>query len=851
MIEFTRVAEWRRQHGEVRARLIADYLARRRVAPLLRGLSRTADRLLQTVWQAHDLPAGSVLVAVGGYGRDELYPHSDVDLLILLDDTLPAAEEARFEPLIGLLWDLGLHVGHSVRRLSECLTEAAADITIQTNLLESRRLAGDAGLYTRFREAFAGHLDPLAFFEAKQLEQRNRHGRFADRALLLEPNLKESPGGLRDVQTASWVCKGAGLPGDFTGLAGIGMMTATEARLLNTRLNFLGHLRIRLHLAANRREDRLVFEFQERLASEMGFRAHGARRASELLMQRYFQCARELSLANEFILGCVRERLTPRSEALPIADAPEFAVRDGRLDIIDPEVFSRRPGALLDAFLTLQRDPDLAGFTPATLRALWRARTRVDAGFRRDPDHRARFIALFQETRRLTTVIRLMHRLGLLGRYLPAFGRITGQMQHDLYHIHPVDEHTLMVLRNLRRLAMPEYGHELPFAHRIMVEYPRPDLLYLAALFHDIAKGRGGDHSQLGRIDARRFCHAHGLAKADTDLVVWLVQEHLSLSGTAQKQDLSDPAVIDAFAERCGRLDRLTALYLLTVADVRGTNPAIWNSWKDKLSRELYLATRRRLEGQAPQPDQVETRKEAARANLRLYGWADGAESRLWQQLDDIYFLRHEAQEIAWHTRRLLPLLGRQAVIVKARLAPIGEGAEVLVYAPDEASLFARICGFFAGMRYSVLQARLHATRDGHVLDSFLVMDEQNRVAYRDILSYIEFELGQHLKTRTPLADMPAGRLPRQLRAFPLRPEAMLSAGVSEDSWLLSITAGDRPGLLYDIARLLGRHRVSVKSARITTLGQRAEDVFVVAGDRLPQPETRLAIERELIDTLG
>jgi [protein-PII] uridylyltransferase len=408
-----------------------------------------------------------------------------------------------------------------------------------------------------------------------------------------------------------------------------------------------------------------------------------------------------------------------------------------------------------------------------------------------------------------------------------------------------------MVLRNLRRMAMPEYAHELPFAHRVMREFGRPDLLYLAALFHDIAKGRGGDHSTLGMADARRFCRSHGLSKADTGEVVWLVGEHLGLSSTAQKQDLADPDVIDAFARRCGRVNRLTALYLLTVADIRGTNPAIWNSWKDKLTRELYLASRRLLEGHEPQADQLEQRKEDARATLRLYGFPPGAEMKLWKQLDDVYFLRHEAQEIAWHTRRLLPLLGREEIIVRARLSTIGEGVEVLVHMPDEPDLFARICGFFAGMRYSVLQARIHTTRDGRALDTFLVMDEQSRTAYRDILNYIEFELRTRLQSRTPLADIAPGRLPRRLKAFPVLPEAILTAGVDAEHWLLSVSAGDRPGLLYDIARLLGRHGATVQNARINTMGQRVEDVFVVTGERLTHPETRLAIERGLIEALG
>jgi [protein-PII] uridylyltransferase len=448
-------------------------------------------------------------------------------------------------------------------------------------------------------------------------------------------------------------------------------------------------------------------------------------------------------------------------------------------------------------------------------------------------------------------MLRLMHRLGILGRYLPAFGRITGQMQHDLYHIYPVDEHILMVLRNLRRMRLAEYAHELPLAHRLMAEFDRPELLYLAALFHDIAKGRGGDHSILGETDARRFCRQHELSRADTDLVAWLVRHHLIMSSTAQKQDLSDPAVIEAFTRTCGDLQRLTALYLLTVADIRGTNPGIWNAWKEKLLRELYLSARRLLEGGSPALDGVEAKKEQARANLRLYGYQPGVEEALWSRLDDVWFLRLSAQEIAWQTRRLLPVMTRERIVVRARLAPIGEGVEVMVYAPDQPGLFARICGFFASLRYSVLEAKIHATRDGHALDSFLVMDPENRgTPYRDILNYIEYELTARIRDRVPLQPAPSARLPRQLKSFPLEPSLTLSPVESGHGHLLCLTAGDRPGLLYDVAQVLDRHGVNVRSAKVNTLGSRAEDAFVLEGAALERVGERLELEQELLRVL-
>ena len=847
-----RIAQWRAQLHAARDMLGQLFLASPRPGAYLAKLSQTVDRLLCDIWRSHDLPHAAVLVAVGGYGRGEMYPHSDVDVLILTGDELAEAEHGRFEPLIALLWDVGLPIGHSVRRLAECLEESGKDITIQTNLLEARFLAGDKRLFGLFQQAFQARLEPLAFFEAKLLEQGDRHGRFADRAMLLEPNLKESPGGLRDLHTVQWIGQAMGLPPQITALAQTGLLEAKEARRLNAAVRLVSELRIRLHLAAKRREDRLLFEFQEPLARQLGLAGKDARRAAELLMQRYYQAAREIGFANELLLGILRQRLYTLAKARPIEDAPDFLRRDNLLDLADEGLYAREPHAIFQTILTLQRHPELKGLAPNAYRALWRASRGIDAGFRRDPANRAAFLAIFREPRGVTLAVRLLHRLGLLGRYLPAFDRITGQLQHDLVHIYPVDEHTLMVLRNLRRLALAELAHEFPLAHRLMREFARPDLLYLAALFHDIAKGRGGDHSALGRIDARRFCLGHGLAKPEAELVTWLVQEHLALSRTAQKEDLSDATVITAFARRCGSVERLTALYLLTMADIRATNPKIWNAWKEKLLRELYLASRRVLEGGAPVQDDIETRREQARAALRLYGYEAGAEQALWAKLDDVYFLRHEAQEIAWQTRCLLPRLKREDIIVRARLAPIGEGAEVLVYAADEPGLFARICGFFAAMQYTVLEARVHTTRDGRALDSFLVMDEANRaIAYRDVLSYIEYELAAALTAKRPLDALGGIRLSRQLKSFPIEPEIVLAPSDNDADHVLSFIAGDRPGLLYDVARILAQSKVDVSSAKINTLGGRAEDVFVLKGETLIEPGARLALEQALLGALN
>jgi len=864
------ISAWRDELALARKQLFQAYLNQPVARTLLSGLSRLTDLTLKKIWAAHALPEKAVLVAVGGYGRGELYPQSDVDVLILFDDALTEAERARFEPLIALLWDVGLPIGHSVRNVSECLAESGRDVTIQTNLLESRWLAGDKPLLQNTQLNLQAQIDPVAFFQAKYLEQKVRHGRHTDVALLLEPNLKESPGGLRDVQTLIWVSTAAHLGKNLAGLARAGLLRQCEARAANAELNLLSNLRIRLHLLANRREDRLLFEFQERIAQGMGIArpsdaGPASRRASERLMQRYYRAARHIRLINELVMGEFRARLLPPVAARKLTQAKEYPQAQhfslaGNLLDANEYLFERHPELVLETFLILARETDVSGCTPRLLRGLWRAGKHINAAFRRDPDNHRRFIDLLSQPEGVTLTMRLMHRLGILGRYIPLFGRITGQMQHDQFHIYPVDEHVLMVLRNLRRLVAPEFAHEFPLAHRLMNEFERQEVLLLAALFHDIGKGRGGDHSSLGAVDARRFCRFHNLPKEDLELVVWLVAQHLNLSQTAQKQDLSDPEVIAAFAARCGDVRHLTALYLLTMADIRGTSPKVWNAWKDKLTRELYLAARQVLEGNAPHTDDIEEKKEQARAQLRLYGFAPGSENELWSSLDDIYFLRQDARDIGWQTRRLLPVLHQPGPIVRARLAPVGEGVEVLVFAPDEDALFARICAFFARLGYSILVARIHTTQDGRALDTFYAVDpEHPQVPYRDFLNYIEHELAAELSahaTQTQAPNtLPSGRVSRRLKAFPLEPEISLTPSDNRregalPDYVLSFIAGDRPGLLAHITHILHQHGASVITARINTLGNRAEDVFVIEGEALERASTRVELEQALLGAL-
>src|SRR6185437_8308876 len=552
-----------------------------------------------------EMPDSIALLAVGGYGRGQLFPYSDIDLLVLLPegkrgaDAMDNAIKSRLEHWVRLLWDIGLEVGHSVRTLAECIEEARKDITVQTSLLEARKLAGHHQLFGEFLHAMQAALDPRSFFIAKQLEQQQRHGRYHDAAYNLEPNLKESPGGLRDLQNILWVSRAAGLGKSWSELAKGGFITQKEARLAQRHQTILQNLRIRLHHLAGRREDRLLFDYQTSLAEEFGIIGKPPRRASELLMQRYYRAARAVTQINTILLLTLRARIFPDTDAVPVIINERFQKRGELLEARDENIFRQEPGTILESALLLQQHPELKARSASTLRAIWRAAPLVDTVFRRNLRNRALFMEILRQPRGLTRELRLMNRYGLLGRYIPAFGRIVGQMQHDLFHVYTVDEHILMVVRNLRRFMAPEFTHEYPLCSRLIREFEHPEVLYLAGLFHDIAKGRKGDHSILGKTDATRFCEQHGMPPEDTELVTWLVENHLVMSITAQKKDISYEGVIEDFATHVRDERRLIALYLLTVADIRGTSPKVWNSWKGKLLEDLFWATRRHLYGES------------------------------------------------------------------------------------------------------------------------------------------------------------------------------------------------------------------------------------------------------------
>ena len=861
------LAHWREHYRSGKTELLASLAqsgaSTRGIRSRLQALARHTDKTLQQLWVRAGFPESCSLVAVGGYGRGELFPYSDVDVLLLLPDgTLIDAPlgdsslKVRIENFIGSCWDTGLEIGSSVRTESECLHEASKDVTVQTSVLEARWLAGSKANFLSLQARLEKAMDPKAFFVAKSLELRQRHNKFEDTPYALEPNCKESPGGLRDLQVVLWVARAAGLGKSWEELARNGLATAFEVRQIKANEALLSLIRARLHMLADRREDRLVFDLQTVVAESFGYASVApdgsrlARRASESLMRRYYWAAKAVTQLNQILLLNIEERLNPNTQPLRPINA-RFFEKAGRIEVASDELYVQQPHAILETFLLFQTTVGVNGLSAKTLRALYNARSVMDAGFRRDPVNRDTFRKILMQPEGITHAMRLMNQTSVLGRYLWVFRKIVGQMQHDLFHVYTVDQHILMVLRNVRRFFMAEHSHEYPMCSQLAAGWDKPWILYIAALFHDIAKGRGGDHSELGCKDVRTFCSQHSIAAEDTQLIEFLVREHLFMSRMAQKEDLSDPEVIAGFAKRVGNERYLTALYLLTVADIRGTSPKVWNAWKGKLLEDLYRYTLRMLGGRAPDPQaEVESRKREALSLLALHAEPFESQKALWATLDVSYFMRHEAGDLAWHARQLSRHVGSGKSVVRARRSSDGEGMQVLVYTPDAPDLFARICGYFDTASFSIVDAKIHTANNGYAMDTFQVISATPHEHYREAVSMVEAELIRILQSAGPLPPPGKGRVSRRVKSFPITPRVDLRPDEKAQRWLLSVSASDRVGLLYSIARVLARHRINLKLAKVTTLGERVEDTFLIDGPELQQNKAQIAIETELLEAL-
>jgi [protein-PII] uridylyltransferase len=775
----------------------------------------------------------SSLVAVGGYGRSELLPGSDIDLMILLGNKPGRDIEQQISSFLTFLWDIGLEVGHSVRTVKDCVREGKLDVTVMTNMIESRLITGSDNIYTEFQAA----IDPLKiwpakdFFEAKLEEQQNRHLRYNDTAYNLEPNIKEGPGGLRDIQIIGWVAKRHFNANFFRELVDHQFLTEAEYDLLQKGQRHLWKVRFALHRLAGRREDRLLFDYQNQLATDFGFEAGEHNLAIEQFMQQYYRTIMELERLNEMLLQMFREEiLLTRSEKESHPVNARFNLRNRFIEVSDADVFKREPSALVEIFLLISTHEECDGVTASTIRLIREHLYLVNDDFRHNSRVNELFMQLMSAPNGMTHQMRRMNSYGFLAAYIPAFARITGRMQYDLFHAYTVDQHTIFVIRNLRRFALKKHQAEFPFCNEVYTRLENPTLLYIAALFHDIAKGRGGDHSVLGSEDAINFCEQHSLNSKETRVVSQLVRHHLMMSVTAQRKDISDPDVVRDFAQQVGSIDMLNYLYLLTVSDIRSTNPKQWNNWKDALLKQLFHATHQVIRRGIDKPLEldkiIQENREAAYGAMTDLPFDRSAIDSICVQLPDDYFLRHHPLEIRWHIDTLLANPGVNT-LVSTRLASNTRNTKIFVYCDECPHVFSQVTGTLGSLGLSILNAEIFTTRDDKVMDTFIIQDQNNEaITNPETIALIEKRLLTALKKGGVYRVTNNTRRPRQLKAFNHPTIIDFQQDHLNQRTVMEISSMDTPGLLSVIANVIAILEINITHAKISTLGEKIDDIF-------------------------
>lgn len=838
---------------EARSRLAEAHHGGLAAHQLLARHSDFVDSLLMRVW-AHfnGSQQGAELVAAGGYGRQELHPFSDIDLLILLEKSDPVFQGEVVEPFIRFLWDIGLEVGHSTRTLKECISQAREDVTVVTNLMESRLIVGSGRLLTKLQSQIGPSKmwSARKFFEAKRQEQIQRHTRFGDTAYNLEPQIKEGPGGLRDIQTIQWVGTRYFGGTDLNQLARENFLTEDEVSTLIKGREFLWRVRNSLHFLAGRCEDRLLFDYQREIASEFKYK-DTAQLAVEKLMKRYFRTVKELRLLNDILLQHLEEAILHPGRKRIERINRRLRTVDGMLETANDDTFERQPFALLEIFLVLAQQPGIRGIRGNTVRLIRKNVHRINTDFRKDLRCRALFMEILKAPSGLTHVLRRMDAYGVLAAYIPAFGRVTGQMQHDLFHVYTVEAHLLFVVRNLRRLDISKHDDELPECSRIMQRLFKKHRLYLAALFHDIAKGRGGDHSTLGEKDAIRFCKRHDLSDYDVNFVAWLVRAHLLMSWVAQREDISDPEVIERFASEVGDQERLDNLYLLTVADMRATSPKVWNDWKGKLLSDLYHHTSRALRRGIGAPIDAETKIREIQAETLDLLKPSQAEAipGLWDLFDPDYFLRSDAEALAWHGSLLLSHSAADLPIVDGQLDSKSHTTKFFICCPDSEELLSHVTAAFDRLRLNIVDARVHRLHSNLVILIFVVMPEGSQ------------SLSDHGPQRTaerlrrliikPAENETQRRHPagRALKHFPIETTVKFSTLAQNPNTVMEVIAQDRPGLLLAVAKAMLSCKIRLVTAKVATFGEKAEDIFYIT-DRDGNPLNSASVQEELANRI-
>jgi [protein-PII] uridylyltransferase len=826
------------------ANLDAEFDAGTDIGTLLRKRASFVDQLLTSIWQRFDWGSADIaLIAVGGYGRGELHPQSDIDLLVLLGDNCNDYT-SQVEQFLTLLWDIKLDIGHSVRTVQQCVDQASDDISVATALMESRVIIGSQALLEVMHEATGPqHIWPSdEFFRAKWAEQKARHAKYADTEYNLEPNVKSSPGGLRDIQTISWIALRQYGVNDPQSLAKLGLLTAAELGILIRGRDFLWRVRYALHRLTGREEDRLLFDYQQELASVFGYEDGNVRLAIEQFMKQYYRSALALGQLNEVLTQHFDQVILRASEGEQVEELnSRFHIRNGYIEACSSTVFSKTPSALLELFVLCAQNPAIEGVHVSTIRLIREHRHLIDDNFRAEPRNRRLFMELLRSPHKLARQLRRMNRYGVLGKYLPEFGHIVGQMQHDLFHIYTVDAHTLEVVKNMRRFLYPEFSERFPVTSRVVARLPKLELLYVAGIYHDIGKGRGGDHSELGAADARTFCENHGLNTVDTNLVCWLVENHLHMSSVAQRKDISDPDVIQEFATLVGDQLHLDYLFALTVADINATNPTLWNAWRGSLLRQLYTETkralRRGLENQVDKQEWIEQTQRQAQEQLEDRGFTADEVEDLWSESGEDYFLREKPGDIVWHTESIAQHYDKDTPLVLVRpssLVDAENATQIFIHARSKDYLFSVIAAALEQLDLSVQDARVYNASDGMTMDTFYVLDANGLSIARDgdRIRHIVKSLSEQLKDQDRYPDIVRRRTPRQNKFFSVPTETTMTVDKVKQVSVLEIATPDRPGLLARIGKIFFEYDIELQAAKIATLGERVEDVFFVTDNQ-------------------
>ncbi|CAE6934518.1 MULTISPECIES: [protein-PII] uridylyltransferase [Pseudomonas] len=848
--------------------LDARFMAGREIRRLIEDRAWFIDQILLEAWGRLEWSedADIALLAVGGYGRGELHPHSDIDLLILLDCADHETFRDPIERFLTLLWDIGLEVGQSVRSVDECASEARADLTVITNLMESRTIAGPERLRQRMQQVTnTEQMWPSnEFFLAKRKEQRARHAKYNDTEYNLEPNVKGSPGGLRDIQNILWVARRHFGTLNLQSMVDQDFLLKTEYNMLASSQEFLWKVRYALHMLAGRAEDRLLFDHQTQIAELLGYTTNESKRGIEQFMQKYYRVVMGIAELSDLIKQHFEEQILRAGESGPATPInSRFQLRDGYIEVTHPNVFKRTPFAIMEIFVLMAQHPDIKGVKADTIRLLRDHQHLIDDEFRNDIRNTSLFIELFKSSSGIHRNLRRMNRYGILGRYLPEFGLIVGQMQHDLFHIFTVDAHTLNLIKHLRKFKWPELAEKFPLASKLIDKLPKPELIYIAGLYHDIGKGRGGDHSELGAVDAEAFCQRHQLPTWDSKLVTWLVQSHLVMSTTAQRKDLSDPQVIHDFALHVGDETHLDYLYVLTIADINATNPTLWNSWRASLLRQLYTETkralRRGLENRLEREEQIRLTQTAALDILVRTGTDSDEAEHLWSQLGDDYFLRHTANDVAWHTEAIIqhgndsnPLV----LIKETTQREFEGGTQIFIYAQDQHDFFAVTVAAMAQLNLNIHDARILTSTSQFTLDTYIVLEGDGSSIGDNPARIKQIRQGliDALINPDEYPNIIQRRVPRQLKHFDFAPRVTIHNDAQRPVTILELTAPDRPGLLARIGGIFLDFDLSLQNAKIATLGERVEDVFFVTDANnmpLSDPDLCMRLQETIISQLS